>query len=53
MVKNEEHDTIINDIMVINFSPEIQASAEDFLEIDRLISFDDIEFETSEQFLME
>jgi hypothetical protein len=48
LLNNDESDNVIKDIMDTKFKPEIIASAEDFQEIERLISLDDIEFETSE-----
>jgi hypothetical protein len=53
MVKNAESDTILNDIMDTNFNPEIMATSDDFKEIDGLLALDDIEFETTELYLME
>ena len=50
---NDESDDVIKDIMNTKFEPNIIASADDFVEIERLISLDDIEFETQEEFLME
>ena len=50
---NDESDNVIKDILDTKFEPNIVASADDFVEIERLMSLDDIEFETQEEFLME
>ena len=43
---NDESDNVIKDILDTKFEPNIVASADDFVEIERLMSLDDIEFET-------
>jgi hypothetical protein len=52
-IQNVDTESILYDIMNTNFKSEIVATRDDFQEIDRLITLDDIEFETSEQYLME